>query len=288
MTVMISGEDLRKDAVAGLTQAIHALTRPTDQAEGKASGSGSRGAYDALMRVWAIIELIEPSLHSGFGEYERESMERVVSKLTAGSRASAAAGLWRKLGKATPALAAEAKACGKRLRAVAHEPVALQRGRRLDPVAYRLVADLAEARARAERWPVDGVTSREASLDMFTRGLRGLYQRVRRRDRLRGRAPRQLAEALQRVEPSWPSGIKPFRKAAMSVAESAERVQVGAILQAEAGSRSALGAAARATMVEEEQAAAKAAGRLLVETPASFARRVTGYVEQAWSDHHNV
>lgn len=262
----ITGESLRDSASKGLARAIHAMTRPEE---------GSADPYDELMQVWAIVELVGPSLGDGFVKYERESMQRLAEKLDQPARDAASASMARKLARANPDLAAECKKLAKRFGKQPTQPVALQRGRRLNPMAYRLVAELAEARARAERWPIK--PSDPSDDKLLATGLAQTYRNVRRRNRLKTWAPRHLGDQLRLVEPGWPSAVKPLRKTALALAEEAHKMRAAEALRAAAGARSPVGIAVREMMTEIEQGTQKRVDRLLVETPAAFAKRLTGY-----------
>ena len=257
-------ETLRELAVAGLECAITMLTRP---------GQGGEGALGELERVAAVVELIGPSHGKGFHDYEQGAMGRAMERLARRRTARSALALIKPLGEGYDK--SELSAVRKVLRGEVgpNGAPALRRRMALDPVVYRLVADLAEARARAARWPIP-----EDDAGVLRAGLANLRRRLTRKDRLDSGVCGQLTESLRLIEPCWASGIKPLRKAAQSLTGLSARWAALRRLGELAEPDSALLVWLDKRRAEVERQTNKPLGRLTVEAPAAMGKRLAGYV----------
>ncbi|MEM6394589.1 MAG: hypothetical protein AAF797_17620 [Planctomycetota bacterium] len=300
--------------------------KPGRASTGKASPRQA-DAWRGLLRVRAVLDLMGPSLDAELWVYERGALAQAIGPLAASRRASAAVGLM-KSEKSPPKAAGQggASAWGivrKTLDRSASSPsvLALTQGQTLNPTVYRLIADLAEARARAVRLPGLKADRQTHTPDdqVLRDGLTATLRAVRRRDRW-GRPPTKrrrpnpsdtpelggalgpcglLAEQLRLLEPAWPAGIKPLRKLATELADAGSRWWAATLIAGTAArllqptephagktppdpkQLQAVQAWASQTQQRLTDDAQPALDRLTLETPAALAKRLTGYT-QLW------
>ncbi|MEM6553182.1 MAG: hypothetical protein AAF750_13775 [Planctomycetota bacterium] len=280
-------------------------------------------AWRGLQRIRAVLDLMGPSLSPELWHHERSALAQAIGPLADSRRASTAVSLM-KAEKSPPKAAGQGggSAWGivrKTLDQAASSPsvLALTRGQTLNPTVYRLVADLAEARARAVRLPGLNPAKPAKPTDdqVLQNGLIATLRAVRRRDRWgtppakrRRRTPSDtpdlggslgpcglLTEQLRLIEPAWPAGIKPLRKLAADLADAGSRWWAATLIaqtatrltdpsEPHAGKMppdpkqlQAVHTWAEQTRKRLTDDAQPALDRLTLETPAALARRLTGY-----------
>ncbi|MEM1211450.1 MAG: hypothetical protein AAGI68_04045 [Planctomycetota bacterium] len=319
-----------ESTIASLRGAGRTASPASARSGAKPGGKSSPRPADAwrgLQQTRAILDLMGPSLSAELWDYERTALAQAIGPLAHSRRASTAVGLM-KAQKAPPTAVGQGGGSAWNIvrktldrASVSPSVLALTRGQTLNPTVYRLVADLAEARARAVRLP--GLKADHPTDDRVLQdGLAATLRAMRRRDRwgalptkrrrpAHANVPRLggslgpcglLAEQLRLIEPAWPAGIKPLRKLAAELADAGSRWWAATLIaqtatrltdpsEPHAGKTPPDPKQLRAVHAWAEQArkrltdeAQPALDRLTLETPAALARRLTGYA-RLWRDH---
>lgn len=301
----------RAQAVEHLEQAIRGLTRPESNPKPRPETS-IQGALSIAAQLCAPVD-------AELWRHEREAMTRARRRVMAADRQEAMQTQLQSLSKRglaktdllplRRALKRWPKNKSATKRGVAgamqeNAPVgpgaSLRKGPTLNPAVYRLVAELAETRARTMRWPLpegsDAAAPEGGEPSPWLReALRLGYGRARRLSRLALHPERATATTVRNaaescslialqvkmIEPTWREGIKPWRKRSQDLAEQFVRLEGWMELSRLAAGVSELDVAVvkrlEQSVTETRSRAANETDAVLTESPAAFAQRMMVY-----------